>query len=96
MIDIFYSLNNNKNSNNNTINIIEVSNIIELLHNASLILDDFPCMDNDLFRRNKPTVHYKYGLTKSNFIINFLISQTLIIFNENIFNSETKIYYLIN
>ena len=26
---------------------------IELLHTASLILDDLPCMDNDSYRRNK-------------------------------------------
>ena len=30
---------------------------IELIHNASLILDDMPMMDNDIERRNKPTLH---------------------------------------
>jgi len=33
----------------------------EILHNISLILDDLPCMDNDIFRRDKETIHYKYG-----------------------------------
>lgn len=34
---------------------------IELLHSYSLIHDDMPCMDNDEFRRGKPSVHKKYG-----------------------------------
>ncbi len=34
---------------------------IELVHNYSLIHDDLPCMDNDDFRRGKPTTHKVYG-----------------------------------
>jgi len=34
---------------------------IELLHTASLIADDLPCMDNEEFRRNHPTLHKKYN-----------------------------------
>ena len=34
---------------------------IEYVHNASLIVDDLPCMDNDDERRGNPTVHIKYG-----------------------------------
>lgn len=34
---------------------------IELLHSYSLIHDDMPCMDNDEYRRDKLTVHKKYG-----------------------------------
>jgi geranylgeranyl diphosphate synthase type II len=34
---------------------------VEYLHTASLIIDDLPCMDNDLERRGAPTVHAKYG-----------------------------------
>ena len=34
---------------------------IELIHTFSLIHDDLPCMDNDDFRRGKPTCHRKYG-----------------------------------
>jgi geranylgeranyl diphosphate synthase type II len=30
---------------------------LELIHTASLIHDDLPCMDNDDFRRGKPTLH---------------------------------------
>jgi geranylgeranyl diphosphate synthase type II len=34
---------------------------IEMIHAMSLIHDDLPCMDNDDFRRGKPTNHKVYG-----------------------------------
>ena len=34
---------------------------VELLHNASLIIDDLPSMDNDTMRRGKLTLHIKYS-----------------------------------
>ena len=34
---------------------------VEMVHNYSLIHDDLPCMDNDDFRRGKPTTHKVYG-----------------------------------
>ncbi len=34
---------------------------IEMIHTYSLIHDDLPCMDNDDFRRGKPTLHKIYG-----------------------------------
>ena len=33
----------------------------ELIHAYSLVHDDMPCMDNDVLRRGKPTVHVRYG-----------------------------------
>lgn len=36
---------------------------IEYFHTASLVADDLPCMDDDDERRNKPSVHKKYGET---------------------------------
>lgn len=33
---------------------------IELIHTYSLVHDDLPCMDNDDFRRGKPTLHKQY------------------------------------
>jgi farnesyl diphosphate synthase len=32
-----------------------------LIHAYSLIHDDMPCMDNDVLRRGKPTVHVQFG-----------------------------------
>lgn len=34
---------------------------VELIHAYSLAHDDMPCMDNDVLRRGKPTVHVKFG-----------------------------------
>ena len=33
----------------------------ELIHAYSLVHDDMPCMDNDILRRGKPTVHVQFG-----------------------------------
>jgi farnesyl diphosphate synthase len=33
---------------------------VELIHAYSLVHDDMPCMDNDVLRRGKPTVHVEY------------------------------------
>jgi len=34
---------------------------VELIHAYSLVHDDMPCMDNDVLRRGKPTVHVEFG-----------------------------------
>ncbi|WP_137895455.1 polyprenyl synthetase family protein [Ramlibacter sp. 2FC] len=34
---------------------------VELIHAYSLVHDDLPCMDNDVLRRGKPTVHVAFG-----------------------------------
>ena len=36
---------------------------LDMVHTASLIHDDLPCMDNDTLRRGKPTNHMVYGET---------------------------------
>ncbi len=38
---------------------------VELIHAYSLVHDDMPCMDNDVLRRGKPTVHVQYGQAKA-------------------------------
>lgn len=34
---------------------------VELIHAYSLAHDDMPCMDNDVLRRGKPTLHVEFG-----------------------------------
>ena len=34
---------------------------VELIHAYSLVHDDMPCMDKDVLRRGKPTVHVEFG-----------------------------------
>jgi len=53
---------------------------IELLHNASLILDDLPCMDNDDYRRNKLSFHKKYSVRNAYLVTNYLLTE----FNKSI------------
>ncbi len=38
-----------------------VAAAVELIHAYSLVHDDLPCMDNDVLRRGKPTVHVEYN-----------------------------------
>ena len=45
----------------NGIDVSQAAMGIEFFHTASLIADDLPCMDNDDMRRDKPSVHKKYG-----------------------------------
>ena len=40
---------------------VPVAASLELIHTYSLIHDDLPAMDNDDFRRNKPTTHKVFG-----------------------------------
>ena len=40
---------------------VEVGCVVEMVHAASLILDDLPCMDDARLRRNQPTTHVAYG-----------------------------------
>ncbi len=63
---------------------------IEFLHNASLILDDLPCMDNDDYRRDKLSFHKKYGIRNAYILTNYLLSE----FNNSI--SNLKCNKLIN
>lgn len=42
-------------------NVMDVALAVEFFHTASLIADDLPCMDNDDFRRNKPSLHRAYN-----------------------------------
>ena len=43
-------------------NAVESACALEMLHAYTLIHDDLPCMDNDDFRRGKPSNHIKYDV----------------------------------
>lgn len=45
----------------NAAEILDVACSIELIHTFSLIHDDLPCMDDDDFRRGRPSCHKKFG-----------------------------------
>jgi len=41
--------------------VLPLAAALEMIHTYSLIHDDLPCMDNDDYRRGKPTNHKVYG-----------------------------------
>ena len=41
--------------------LVDLACAVEMVHAASLVLDDLPCMDNARLRRGKPAVHVQYG-----------------------------------
>src|SRR5208283_4604212 len=41
--------------------LLPIAGALELIHTYSLIHDDLPAMDNDDFRRGRPTCHKVYG-----------------------------------
>ncbi|WP_213881520.1 polyprenyl synthetase family protein [Pseudomonas sp. dw_358] len=40
---------------------LDMACAIEMVHAASLVLDDMPCMDDAQLRRGQPTTHKRYG-----------------------------------
>jgi len=70
-----------------TENVIKAACGIELIHTFSLIHDDLPCIDNDDFRRGKPSNHKVFGEA-----IALLAGDALLVsgFDLIIKNSEVK------
>ena len=58
---------------NKKVNLEKLASSIELFHTCSLIIDDMPCMDNDHYRRGKETLHFKYGITNAQLIVQILL-----------------------
>ena len=82
------------NKNIENMNIRQVISGIELLHNASLIIDDI--MDNDTYRRGKKTVAATYGnnmaqLISAELIRLFFKSVTNLLKNESKLNDKLEL-----
>jgi geranylgeranyl diphosphate synthase type II len=41
--------------------LVDVACAVEMVHAASLVLDDMPCMDDARLRRGRPAIHVEYG-----------------------------------
>lgn len=75
------------------IDLTKIAICIELFHNCSLIIDDLPCMDNDKYRRNRKTVHFKYGITKAQLLVNILLNFANKLLHSNIEDiKKTQLY----
>lgn len=40
---------------------LDLACAVEMVHSASLVFDDLPCMDDAELRRGRPTTHRRYG-----------------------------------
>ena len=77
---------------NPDINLTKFALCVELLHNASLIIDDMPCMDNDNYRRGKETVHFKYGSCKAQALVSYFLKKAYGFLNQNYKELKLKYY----
>lgn len=55
---------------------------IELVHTYSLVHDDLPCMDNDDFRRGRPTAHKIYGEAQALLIGDALLTEAFTLLTQ--------------
>ena len=62
---------------NNKINFWEPIASVEVLHSASLIIDDLPCMDNSLIRRKKNSTFVEFGERQAILTALFMCSESL-------------------
>jgi geranylgeranyl diphosphate synthase type II len=65
---------------------------IELIHGISLILDDLPCMDNDIMRRGKPSTFARFGERHSILVSMYGISEAFKILFNGLKNVNNNIY----
>lgn len=63
---------------------------LEMVHSYSLIHDDLPCMDDDDYRRGRPTVHKIFGEATALLTGDFLLTAAFEIINvsRNLTNDE--------
>lgn len=55
---------------------------VEMMHAYSLVHDDMPCMDDDVLRRGKPTVHVQYDQATALLAGDALQSQAFTVLSE--------------
>ncbi|MGQ9474153.1 MAG: polyprenyl synthetase family protein [Candidatus Caldatribacteriaceae bacterium] len=64
-------------------NLLPLAAGIEMIHAFSLIHDDLPCMDNDDFRRGKPSMHRAFGEAMGVLVGDALLVEGLAMFASN-------------
>ncbi|NLC24559.1 MAG: polyprenyl synthetase family protein [Oxalobacter sp.] len=67
---------------------------VEMIHAYSLVHDDMPCMDNDVLRRGKPTVHVQYDEATALLAGDALQSQAFTILSRQEIDPERTIQML--
>lgn len=68
---------------------------LEMIHCYSLIHDDLPCMDDDDFRRGKPSLHKKYDEAIAILTGDFLLTYAFEVLSDAEYLSDTQKLQLI-
>ena len=71
--------------------LLHVSAAVECIHAYSLIHDDLPCMDDDILRRGKLTVHKKFSESTAILAGNSLLTISFEILSSNNFNVSSDV-----
>ena len=66
---------------------------LEMIHTYSLIHDDLPCMDNDDFRRGKPTNHKVFGEANALLAGDALLTYAFSLISSNEAVSDASVRY---
>ena len=64
---------------------------VEMIHTYSLIHDDLPCMDNDDYRRGRPTNHKVYGEAMATLAGDALLTDAFTLIANAPFSAEARI-----
>ena len=75
--------------------VINICAAVECIHSYSLIHDDLPCMDNDRFRRGKPSAHVKFGEATAILAGNSLLTFAFEIITDKKFNIKPSLKVII-
>jgi len=60
---------------------------VELIHAASLVIDDLPCMDNSIMRRDKLSTFAKFGKNEALLLSFYMVSESIRLINNAISKS---------
>ncbi len=71
--------------------ILPIATSLELIHTYSLIHDDLPAMDDDDFRRNKPTTHKVFGEATAILAGDALLTDAFLMISESQASPKTLI-----
>lgn len=71
--------------------IIDISVAIEFIHCYSLVHDDLPGMDNDMYRRGKLTTHAKYGHSMGILVGDALLTESFSVIAKSNLKYKAKI-----
>ncbi|MDO5088705.1 MAG: polyprenyl synthetase family protein [Leptotrichiaceae bacterium] len=73
-------------------NIKDIASALEFIHCYSLVHDDLPAMDDDMYRRGKPTVHIKYDEATAILVGDILLTEAFnIIATSEYINDKNKV-----